>query len=80
MRARRIRVPHRNKSATVVTKSGAKPDQGVKRCGWYSFYRFSVMAKMQIAVDEGATRRLYRILGLKVRLGMGCSASRLLAL
>ncbi|CAE7622680.1 unnamed protein product [Symbiodinium sp. CCMP2592] len=29
--------------------------EGVKRFKWYSFYRFSVMAKMQIAVDEGAT-------------------------
>ncbi|CAE7823788.1 unnamed protein product, partial [Symbiodinium necroappetens] len=37
--------------------------EGVKRYRWYSFYRFSVMAKMQIAVDEGATR--LKLLGMQ---------------
>ncbi|OLP76370.1 hypothetical protein AK812_SmicGene43701, partial [Symbiodinium microadriaticum] len=41
--------------------------EGVKRCGWYSFYRFSVMAKMQIAVDEGATR--LKLLGIQPDVG-----------
>ncbi|CAE7559939.1 unnamed protein product, partial [Symbiodinium necroappetens] len=33
-----------------------RESKGIKQFGWYSFYRFTVMAKMQIAVDEGATR------------------------
>ncbi|CAE7622544.1 unnamed protein product [Symbiodinium sp. CCMP2592] len=41
--------------------------KGVKRYGWYSFYRFSVMAKMQIAVDEGATR--LKLLGIQPDVG-----------
>ncbi|CAE7622627.1 unnamed protein product [Symbiodinium sp. CCMP2592] len=41
--------------------------EGVKRFKWYSFYRFSVMAKMQIAVDEGATG--LKLLGIQPNVG-----------
>ncbi|CAE7281657.1 unnamed protein product [Symbiodinium sp. CCMP2456] len=44
-----------------------RESEGIKQYEWYSFYRFSVMAKMQIAVDEGATR--LKLLGIQPGVG-----------
>ncbi|CAE7284644.1 unnamed protein product [Symbiodinium necroappetens] len=55
-----------------------RQSEGIKKCGWYSFYRFSVMANMQIAVDQGAAR--LKLLGIQPDVGNAMTISEYPAL